>query len=346
MKKPVLGIHERCGSFSDRWIEYCRERDILFRIIDAFSSDLMDQAKCLKAFLWHWPYDDYAPQLVARQILRSLEIVGLIVFPNTDTCWHYDDKLAQKYLLEAVAAPLAPTWVFYRLQDAMDWLAGATFPKVFKLRRGASSDNVRLVTSRKEATRLCKVAFTRGFDGVPSYFGDFTRKVRQVRSRGGLGAKLMRAPGVLHTLHKRRRLVPPERQYVYFQEYMARNAYDTRVTVIGERAFAYHRRNRPGDFRASGSGCIDHKPESIDLNVVKEAFRVARGTASQSLAMDFVYDAEHRPTLLEISYAFVSGLVTDCPGHWDESLTWHPGHVHPADAILEDVLAQLDNNRG
>lgn len=29
---------------------------------------------------------------------------------------------------------------------------------------------------------------------------------------------------------------------------------DTRVTVIGHCAFGYRRYNRPGDFRASGSG--------------------------------------------------------------------------------------------
>ncbi len=345
MQRPTIGIHPRSGSFSDRWIEYCRERHIPFQIVDAFSSDLMEQAKDLKAFLWHWAYGDHASQLVARQILRSLEVAGLLVFPDMNTCWHYDDKVGQKYLLEAIKAPLAPTWVFYRLEDARNWLADTTFPKVFKLRGGGSSDNVKLVTNSREAYRLCKLAFSRGFDPIPSYFGDLKTKVHKIRSKQDLWSKARRAPMVLGNIAKQRKHFPRERQYVYFQEYMGGNACDTRVTVIGDRAFAFQRGNRPGDFRASGSGCIDYSPESVDPDMVKEAFRVARGVGSQSLALDFVYDSQHRPALLEISYCFVPGAVQACPGYWDESLTWHAGQVYAEDAILEGILKQLENGR-
>jgi hypothetical protein len=42
---------------------------------------------------------------------------------------HFDDKIAQKYLLEAVEAPLAPSYVFFHKEDALGWISQATFPK-------------------------------------------------------------------------------------------------------------------------------------------------------------------------------------------------------------------------
>ncbi len=346
MQRTILGIHHRPGSFSDRWIEYCRQNNVPYQRVDAFASDLIAHAHRFDALLWHWSHYEYSAQMVARQIIRSLEAMGLIVFPNTNTCWHYDDKVGQKYFLEAIGAPLAPTWVFYRVEDALDWLAHAAFPIVFKLSKGAGSCNVRLVKSWKEAARLTKIAFTHGFSCVPAYYCDLKTKAHRMGSLRDLWSKALRGPTALRMIATQRRRFPHERQYVYFQEYMANNAYDTRVTIIGHRAFAFLRRNRPGDFRASGSGNIDHRPESVDLAMVKEAFGIVRAVGSQSLAMDFVYDARRHPVVLEISYCFSIGAVRDCPGYWDESLAWHSGHVYPEDAIIEDVLAQLAASAG
>src|SRR6185503_17089802 len=49
----------------------------------------------------------------------------------------------------------------------------------------------------------------------------------------------------------------PNTGYILLQEFLSNNKFDTRVTVIGNRAFAYRRFNRPNDFRASGSGNFD-----------------------------------------------------------------------------------------
>ena len=45
--------------------------------------------------------------------------------------------------------PLAPSYVFYTREEAMSGLKNARYPKVFKLRNGAGSDNVRLVSTRQ-----------------------------------------------------------------------------------------------------------------------------------------------------------------------------------------------------
>jgi len=155
----MIGIHDRPGSFSGRWISYCTDKGIPFRRVDCLATDVVMQCDGLDGLLWHWSQDDPESILVARQIIASLERKGIIVFPNVNTCWHFDDKVAQKYLLEAIGAPLIPTWVFTNKEDALGWIEGTTWPKVFKLRCGAGSTNVRLVRSHSQAAALCRQAF-------------------------------------------------------------------------------------------------------------------------------------------------------------------------------------------
>src|SRR5699024_7603805 len=84
-------------------------------------------------------------------------------FPDFQTAWHFDDKVGQKYLLEAIGAPLVSSYVFYDRQNALEWIAEADFPKVFKLRRGAGSAHVKLARNKSEARKLVGRAFSGGF---------------------------------------------------------------------------------------------------------------------------------------------------------------------------------------
>ena len=117
-----LAIHPYEGSFSGRWMAYCDEHKIPYRLVNCLDSDIIAQLASVDALLWHWHHQDPSAQLMARQVIMAAEAMGVAVFPNTPTCWHFDDKVAQKYLLEAVGAPLVPTYVFYDLQrgSAMD----------------------------------------------------------------------------------------------------------------------------------------------------------------------------------------------------------------------------------
>jgi len=144
-----IAIHKRPGSFSDRWIEYCNQKNINYKIVNCYDSDIINQLKDCSGLMWHWNHGDYREQNFARQLIISIEKMGAKVFPNSNTCWHFDDKVGQKYLLEAIGAPLAPTYVFYDKKSAFDWIDKTTFPKVFKLRGGAGSLNVKLVEHKK-----------------------------------------------------------------------------------------------------------------------------------------------------------------------------------------------------
>ena len=113
--------------------------------------------------MFHHHHGNYKDVLFARQLLYSLEESGKRVFPDWRTCWHFDDKVGQKYLLEAIGAPLIPSYVFYTEKEALNWIRQTTFPKVFKLRGGASAANVKLVHTAKEAKNFVQKAFGTGF---------------------------------------------------------------------------------------------------------------------------------------------------------------------------------------
>ena len=139
----------------------------------------------------------------------------------------------------------------------------------------------------------------------------------------------------------------PQKNYALFQEFLSGNEFDTRVTIIGDRAFAFRRFNRPDDFRASGSGRIDHDSKAIDLACIQVAFDAARKLKSQSMAFDFMFRGSQKvPVVGEISYCYADWAVEKCSGHWDSSLGWHEGRLWPEEAHVEDFLQQILKSRG
>ena len=101
-----IAIHHRIGSFSDAWIEYCRDNHIPYKVVDAYKYDIIDQLTDCDIFMWHHHHAIYKDRLFAKQLLCTLQIAGKKVFPDVNTGFTFDDKVAQKYLLEAVNVPL------------------------------------------------------------------------------------------------------------------------------------------------------------------------------------------------------------------------------------------------
>ena len=340
MKKEIA-IHHRKRSYSDCWIEYCNENDIAYKVVDCFQPDIIQQLRAVKGLLWHWHHEQAEEVLVARHILSAAEKMGLKVYPKISSCWHFDDKIAQKYLLESIGAPLVPTYIFYSLDEAVEWIENTTFPKVFKLRKGASAHNVRLVKSKIEALKLAKKAFNRGFKPIAGYFGDFETKVKKKRPKGEFIETIKKMPQKIKKKYESNKLIGRERGYIYFQDYIPENKYDIRVVVIGKRIFAYTRNVRKGDFRASGSGDFNFDQGRIIPGCIKTAYEAANKIGSQSLAFDFVIDRSGEPKIIEISYCFGTKGLNQCPGYFDEEFVWHPEQIRAEDAILIDFLDQL-----
>ena len=341
-----LAIHDRKNSFSDRWIDYCKKNNIEYKLVNCYSNDIVNQLSDCNGLMWHWDLNDYKSSLFAKQLTISLEMGGLKVYPSSNTAWHYDDKVGQKYLLEAIHAPLVPSVIFYTKKDAIEWVASATFPKVFKLRGGAGSVNVRLVHNRRIAKKLIKKAFGTGFKSS-NKMGDFKDRVLwNFRNKPNLNNLMSLIKGLLKLVIKteKDRLGNIEKGYIYFQDFLPNNDFDSRLIVIGNKCFAVRRHNRKNDFRASGSGVKSYKPELFDEIIIRHAYKISQELGSQSMAYDFIYD-NGVAKLVEISYCFVIGEFYDnCPGYWDKELNWHTGPINPQNFIIEDFIHELEKD--
>ena len=343
--RKILAIHDRGKSFSKRWIERATNLGIDVKKVDGYSSSIIRELHGCGAFLWHLSHDSFHDLNFGIGILKGASEMGLITFPNQQMCSHFDDKVAQKYLLEAVDAPLVPTWVFFSHSKAVNWIEDAEFPLVFKLRRGAGSSNVRLVRSRNEAIALVKLMFGRGMTPVPSASEKFSKSF-VTKSPKSIFHYIPKFPQYFRNHMRAKKIFSREVDYVYFQKFIPENSCDRRVTVIGDRAFTFTRRVRPGDFRASGSGLIDYEmPEQSDLSAIRTAFDISQKLGFQVMAYDFVFDRKINVWyIVEMSYVFNAEAVYKCPGYFDSDLCWHEGQTWPQDAIFDDVLGSLNGN--
>lgn len=333
-------------SFSARWTELAAESGVEVVRADARNPDVLDKIEGCDGFMWRFAFYP-ASRLLARRVLFAVEHgLGIPVFPSFRTAWHFEDKVAQHYLLRAADIPTPRTWVLNRREQALAFCQTAAYPLVLKLAAGIQSANVRLVPDAAEAARWIDQLFGPGLTSLatPPPSGKASRALRRVSTAAA-------------ALHGRRAAAADwqdelQREHVYFQEFLEGNAFDTRVTVIGDRAFAFRRMNRPGDFRASGSGRIDWNPAEIDLEMVRLAFRVARRLGTQSVAIDGLRRGDEC-VVGEISYTYKSEAVRECPGHWvlrgePESgrLDWIEGQMAAEDAIFHDFLALVRSRAG
>jgi len=339
-----IAIHKSPGSFSDRWIIHCDVKNISYKLVNCYSSDIIEQIKDCNGLMWHWSHEDYKAQNFARQLIYSIEKMGIIVFPSFKTCWHYDDKVGQKYLLEALNAPFVRSYTFYSRDEAYKWINNTKFPKVFKLRGGAGSLNVKLIKKKNEAKKIVRKAFNKGFPLVDR-ISSFKQRLWMLRRDRNIRAIIHLIKGLIRIVFPPGGigLLPRQKGYVYFQDFIPKNKFDDRVVIIGNKAIAIRRHNRDGDFRASGSGLITHNSDQFDINTIKLAFYVAGQVNTQSLAFDFLYDDSGNPLIVEISYAYSMGSAYDnCPGYWDKDLKWYNDKVDPQRYIIEDFINSMN----
>jgi len=344
MKKVKIAINHRGNSHSKRWIEYCEKNNISYKLVDCTNSDIIEQLSDCDGLMWHWGQSDYRYQLFARQLTFSLEKAGKKVFPNAASCWHFDDKLGQKYLLEAIGAPLIRSYVFYTKEEANNWINNVSFPKVFKLRGGSGSFNVEMVKNRSQAKRLVRKAFGRGFPAysraksINEKFNIFLSDKSIVNLKN-----LFKSIARLVYPNKNRLLLQRQKGYLFFQDFIPDNTFDTRVVVVGNKCFAGRRYVRENDWRASGSGIWAFEKELINMECVKIAFETTEKIGAQVMAYDFIFDGD-KPVLTEISYGTCLGPYDRCMGHWDRDLNWYEGKFIQQIWMVEDFINEIQNS--
>ena len=336
----LLNSNNRLNSQSEKYKEILLQKNIPFVIIDPNSISFPGELeKCSHLLFQHTQGD--TDMLIYDAIFNIAQNVYHIkCYPNYETFWPYENKIKEYYLLKSHNFPVIDSHVFWNHNHAVRFLQKTSFPLIAKLPKGAGSSNVILINSFREGMRITNQVFKKGVRPhrlkSKSNLASLSNVgiINYVKSM--LKVKLI-GLGIINdkTNHPEWQV---QKDAILFQKYLPNNSFDTRITVIGKRAFAFRRFVRKDDFRASGSGNFNTEPEKIDPRCLEIAFNVSNKLNFNTMAYDFLFDEEEKPLISEISYCFVDWIVQSCPGYWDENLNWHGGHLWPQQCQLEDFL--------
>lgn len=337
----MIYIHESISPYVDKYKVILDTNKIDYEVINSHDHDFWEKIKKANLYI-------YYPLMGVGDLLRQRNLISVIdhelkvpCFPNWRTSWHYDDKIAEVFLLKSQGYPLADSWVFWDKDKAIDWARNTDYPLVFKLKNGASSINVIKVCDFKHAQKLIKLMFGRGIinNKVPG-----SRRINVHRRNLKTFVKnnavyILNRLGLRNSKHGN---YSRERDYILFQKFIPNNKFETRITVIGNSAFALRRLNRPNDFRASGAGKIDLSPEKIQLKMVDLAFKMSDAMGFQAMTFDFLIDESGSPVMNEIGCQCADWALQMFPGYWDRDLNWHKGHFWPQFIQLQFLLNRDD----
>jgi hypothetical protein len=331
----MLAIHNSNFGFHPRWIAYCDKQNISYKLVDCYANELVEQLQGCTALMWHFNQGSHKDNIIAKQILFALEHTGFKVFPDFRSAWHFDDKVAQKYLFERIGAPLVPSYVFFKKLEALEWAAKTDYPKVFKLRGGAGSQNVRLIGTKRQALQIIHKAFGKGF---PKYDAWGSLQERWNKFRKGKISFFEVIKGIIRLFYAPpyARLGANEVGYAYFQDFIPNNDSDIRIIVIDGKAFGLKRFVRHNDFRASGSGSFAFGRELFDERCLKISFEITESLNLQVGVFDFIFDLQNNPLIVEVSYGYAHKAYDKCPGYWDRDLNWYQGKT-----IKEEWMVDL-----
>jgi hypothetical protein len=225
----TLGIIKEFHHYHKNYIHACRELGLSYKLIDISGSDWIDvvEKSGCDAFLVHPPASLTIWKEMFDERIKVLESdLEKIVYPTYKEIWLYECKRRVRDWLLVKKIPHPKTWIFYNLDEALEFINNSNLPIVFKTNTGASASGVFILRSRAQAQRLIRLAFSKGI--IP------------------------------------RRRNPNDRQWgsVILQEYLP-EVKEWRMVRIGNSFFG-HPKGRLGDFH-SGSGVVDWDVPSIDL---------------------------------------------------------------------------------
>lgn len=326
------------SSWAGEWCATCEEFGLNYELIDWRSIGALENLLRHQQVFWHFSHYSSGEMLFARKMLSALEEAGCKVFPGYKDSWHFDDKVAQAFLLSANEMPAPKNFIFFSQAELETWLASSpVFPVVAKLRTGSGSANVKLLKSVGEVKAFSEKMFGRGVRSQPSLLFKATSNLRSSRSIGDILTRAARLPEFLFSLSKARQL-PAERGYVYLQEFIPNATYDIKVVVVRNKLSFIGRHTRSGDFRASGGGDIFYDREIMDERIIDTAFRLSDLMGSECIGLDLVIDPQTSdPLIIEISYGFSHKALLAAKGYFDRSGRWWDEPLNAPREILKNI---------
>lgn len=338
-------INQRPGplhttSWVNPWEDFLKENNISYDKIDLLGVNAVETLRNYDVLLWHFGQYVFSEMMETRSILYSAKMMGLKVFPDFKDAWHFDDKVAEMYALQAVGAPIPRSQVYYEMTTLKHALEEGEieFPIVAKLRTGSGSHNVKLIHNKAQLLHYARRMFGRGYNPAPSLLYKTSSNIRSSHDKATFMAKLKRVPEFLRVL-KGARKFPNEKGYVYLQEFIPNDGYDMKVVVVDNKLSGFNRPIRSHDFRASGGGTFLHDRNLFTENIIQSAFAAADAIGFKCVGFDYVVDNRTgEGKIVEMSYGFSHTAVMGLGGWFDRDCQWHEGSLNAPEELLKNLL--------
>jgi glutathione synthase/RimK-type ligase-like ATP-grasp enzyme len=335
-------IFHHSTAWDKEWIKYCDENKIEYDVVNGLDSNILETIRDYDALLWQICNYSLQDMLFARSVLSSAKNIGLKVFPDFKTSWHFDDKVAETYLLQSINAPIPESWIFYTYASAINYFKkDCNYPVVAKLRCGAGSSNVKLICNEKDGLKYAQKMFGEGYNAAPNVLFKTKSNIRSAKDFDTIMKRFRRIPDFVETLSKANEF-PKEKGYVYLQEFIPNDGYDIKVVVVGNKLSFLIRNVRKGDFRASGGGSICYDKALITPKIREIAFDLSDRLGFQSMGYDFVVDSRDRTEkIVEISYGFSHTAQMELGGYWDREGVWYEEPLNAPKEILHNIITEI-----
>ena len=348
MKMPTVAIvksdfHENHSStWGQVWIDYCIEKNISYELIDWKEFMAFDKLASYDIVMWHYSHYSASEMLFASNILTALKAKGCRVFPDIFDSYHFDDKIAQAYLLKGLELNTPVNYQLHSLSSVDAYIKeNGKFPVVAKLRTGSGSSNVVLLSNASDLKKYSSKMFSGGVNSSPNTLFKLKSNIKSTKSLNVFISRLKRAPEFLFS-RKNAKALPREKGYVYLQEFIDNVNYDLKIAIVGDRLSFVARGTRPGEFRASGGGALFYDKSLLDRSMVDEAFKAYDKLQSDCTGLDMIKDPRtNKPVILEVSYGFSHEAQIGANGYYDRNFIWHDVPFNPPRELLKKIINEV-----
>lgn len=274
----IVGLSGRMLRKPPSWLDEfgraCAALGLEARTIPVDQADWMDAVRAVDLFAWRPSMGSPSEMAEIRTKIPLIEAMGIPCFPNSLMLWLYDDKIRETFFLKAHGHPVPETFISFSEKESLEYLERAAYPLIAKTHMGAAASGVVLLRDRAEALRLTKGVFRK--QTLPE----------KVKEKYYYAPRLEKGNFLLSREYRYLNACPA---YTYVQEFIQSEA-DWRITTLGaDLVSVFVRRNRPDDFRASGSGLWERvEPQDLPVEACDLALEISRRHGFTSMAFDFM----------------------------------------------------------
>lgn len=258
---------------------------------------------------------DYRYKSFIEDMIQSIELRGARTLPSFKYLRATNNKIFMEQLRNILLPPIyhSKTMSFGTLEDLLPYLEKFIYPVVVKAAGGAVSRGVFKAQSPAALLRISKkISRSRSFQY------ELKDRLREFRHKGYSR----------ESVYRNKFLV---------QEYLEGIQNDWKVLVYYDKVFVLRRQNRPGDFRASGSGLFTFD-DIVDPRLLDAGIEIRRALNIPMVSLDlaikdnkvvlFEFQGVHfgTSTLEKSPYYYIK-----CNGEWQQ---------HVGKSILEEVYSK------